>query len=123
MNIEEFEITKSVRLHCKLANERYKQELEKNKQKSALESANRELKRKQKLEEVENLIRQQLSLSKAITDLTTAHESELLKAYDHQDLTPLAKAASFLRSAKEKESELKKITDSQKILQQELKQI
>ena len=83
---------------------------------------NRELKRKQKLEEVENLIRQQL-LSKAITDLTTAHESELLKAYDHQDLTPLAKAASFLRSAKEKESELKKITDSQKILQQELKQI
>ena len=83
---------------------------------------NRELKRKQKLEEVENLIRQQLSLSKAITDLTTAHESELLKAYDHQDLTPLAKAAS-LRSAKEKESELKKITDSQKILQQELKQI
>ena len=121
MNIEEFEITKSVRLHCKLANERYKQELEKNKQKSAL--GNRELKRKQKLEEVENLIRQQLSLSKAITDLTTVHESELLKAYDHQDLTPLAKAASFLRSAKEKESELKKITDSQKILQQELKQI
>ena len=121
LNIEEFEITKSVRLHCKLANERYKQELEKNKQKSAL--GNRELKRKQKLEEVENLIRQQLSLSKAITDLTTAHESELLKAYDHQDLTPLAKAASFLRSAKEKESELKKITDSQKILQQELKQI
>ena len=120
MNIEEFEITKSVRLHCKLANERYKQELEKNKQKSAL--GNRELKRKQKLEEVENLIRQQLFLSKAITDLTTAHESELLKAYDHQDLTPLAKAAS-LRSAKEKESELKKITDSQKILQQELKQI
>ena len=120
LNIEEFEITKSVRLHCKLANERYKQELEKNKQKSAL--GNRELKRKQKLEEVENLIRQQLSLSKAITDLTTAHESELLKAYDHQDLTPLAKAAS-LRSAKEKESELKKITDSQKILQQELKQI
>ena len=121
LNIEEFEITKSVRLHCKLANERYKQELEKNKQKSAL--GNRELKRKQKLEEVENLIRQQLSLSKAITDLTTAHESELLKAYDHQDLTTLAKAASFLRSAKEKESELKKITDSQKILQQELKQI
>ena len=120
LNIEEFEITKSVRLHCKLANERYKQELEKNKQKSAL--GNRELKRKQKLEEVENLIRQQLFLSKAITDLTTAHESELLKAYDHQDLTPLAKAAS-LRSAKEKESELKKITDSQKILQQELKQI
>ena len=55
--------------------------------------------------------------------MRTAHESELLKADDQQDLTSLAKAASFLCSAKEKESELKKITDSEKTLPQELKQI
>ena len=40
--------------------------------------------------------------------MRTAHESELLKADDQQDLTSLAKAASFLHSAKEKESKLKK---------------
>ena len=119
LNIEEFEITKSRRLHCKLSSQRYKQELEINKQKSAL--GNRELKHKQKLKEVENFKRQ-LSLSKTITDLTTAHESELLKADDQQGLTSLTKAASFLRSAKEKESELKKITDCEKkTLQQESK--
>ena len=110
MNIEEFEIAKSLQLHCKLSSQRYKKELEKNKQKLAL--GNMELKRKQKLEEVENLKRQRLSLSKTITDLRTAHESELLKADDQQDLTSLVKAASFLCLAKEKENELKKITDS-----------
>ena len=84
---------------------------------------NRELKRKQNLEEVEILKRQLLSLLKAITDLRTAHESELLKADDQEDLTSLAKAASLLRSIKEKESKLNKIIDSEKTLQQELKQI
>ena len=103
MNIEEFEIAKSLQLHCKLSSQRYKKELEKNKQKLAL--GNMELKRKQKLEEVENLKRQRLSLSKTITDLRTAHESELLKADDQQDLTSLVKAASFLCLAKEKENE------------------
>ena len=121
MNIEEFEITKSFRLHCKLSIQRYKQELEKNKQKPGL--GNRELKRKQKLAEVENLKRQRLSLSKTITDLRIAHESELLKADNQQDLLSLAKAASFLHSAKEKESELKKMEDFEKTLHQEMKQI
>ena len=55
--------------------------------------------------------------------MRTAHESELLKADDQQDLTSVAKAASFLFSAKEKESELKKITDSEKTLPQEFRQI
>ena len=67
--------------------------------------------------------RQKLSLPKTIIDLRTVHKLELLKADDQQDLTSLAKAAFFLCSAKEKESELKKNTDSEKTLQQELKQI
>ena len=65
---------------------------------------NRELKHKQKLEEVEYLKRQRLSFLKTVYDFRTAHESELLKSDDQQDLTLLAKAASFLRSTKEKES-------------------
>ena len=77
----------------------------------------------QKLEEVENLNRQWLSLSKTLTNLRTAHESELLKADDQQDMTSSSKATFFSRSAKERKSELKKITDSEKTLQQELKQI
>ena len=65
LNIEKFELKKSLRLHCKLSSERYKQELEKTKQKSAL--SNRELKHKRKFEET-------AALSKTITDLRTPHK-------------------------------------------------
>ena len=41
LNIEEFEITKSLRFHGKFSSQRYKQELEKNKQKSALKRSSR----------------------------------------------------------------------------------
>ena len=119
MNIEKSETKKSLRLHCKLSSERYKQELEKTKQKPAL--SNRELKHKQKLEEVEKF-EETAALSKTITDLRTAHKIRVTESRWPARLEIISKSCILMLS-KEKESKLKKITDSEKTLLEELKQI
>ena len=121
LNVEEFVINQDIRRHCKLSSKRYKQDLEIKKQNSV--SISRELKRKQKLEEIENFKRQKLSLTKTVNELRAAHEEELLKADGQQDMTCLAKAVSFLRTVKEKEAELNKLHQSESSLQQELRHI
>ena len=67
--------------------------------------------------------RQKLSLTKTVSELRAAHEEELLKADGQQDMTCLAKAVSFLRTAKEKEAELNKLHQSESALQKELRNV
>ena len=97
-----------------LSYQKYKSELQKAVEKKT--ERTRELKRKQKFDEIENIKKQKLTLQKTIDSLREGFEKD-------QDFGSTSKAASFLRTTKEKEKTLTELTDVESILEREYKKI
>ena len=89
--------------------QKYKLELQKAAEKKT--ESTRELKRKQKCDEIENIKKQKLTLQKTIDSLWEGFEKETLEADKNQDFGSTSKAASFLHTMKEKEKTLTELTD------------
>ena len=83
----------------------------------------RELKRKQKFDEIESIKKQKLTLQKTIDSSREGFENETLEADKNQDFGSTSKAASFLRTMKEKEKTLTELTDVESILGSEYKKM
>ena len=97
----------------------YKLELQKAAEKKI--KSTRELKRKRKFDEIENIKKQKLTLQKTIDSLREGLEKETLGADKNQDLGSILKAASFLHTIKEKEKILTELTYVGSILENEYK--
>ena len=104
-----------------LSYQKYKLELQKAAEKKT--ESTRELKRKQKFDEIENIKKQKLALQKAIDSLREGFEKETLEADKNQDFGSTSKAAPFLRTMKEKEKTLTEPTDVESVLESEYKKM
>ena len=83
--LHEFEVTPELRRSCRLASQRYRQELENTKQEK--ESTTQELKRKNKAEEIEQVKKQKLNIQNSIASLRDGLEQETLNADVNKDLS------------------------------------
>ena len=99
--------------------QKYKLELQKAAEKKT--KSTRELKRKQKFDVIENIKKQKITLQKTIDLLQESFEKETLEADKNQDFGSTSKAASFLRTIKEKEKTLTELTDVELVLENEYK--
>ena len=99
--------------------QKYKLELQKAAEKKT--KSTRALKRKQKFDVIENIKKQKITLQKTIDLLQESFEKETLEADKNQDLVSTSKAASFLRTIKEKEKTLTELTDVELVLENEYK--
>ena len=104
-----------------LSYQKYKLELQKAAEKKT--ESTRELKRKHKLDEIEKIKKQKLTLQKTIDSLWEGFEKETLEADKNQDFGGTSKAASFIRTMKEKEKTLTELTDVESILESEYKKM
>ena len=110
-----------MRKSCKLAYQRYKQELEYSKQQQ--KQASKDLKRKSKFDELEKVKKQKLDVQNSIDSLIAGITQETLNAEASQDRSNIVKAASFLHSLQEKQITLKNLEEKQKMLEVEYKQL
>ena len=113
----EFFITPECRKNCKLANGRYKVALQKAKENK--EVTTKDLKRKSKLDEIDQVKKQKINIENTISELQNEIENETLAAEENP--TSLVKAASFVRSLREKRELLKSLNQSQSKLEEEYK--
>ena len=90
--LHEFEVTPEHR-SCRLASQRYRQELENTKQEK--ESTTQELKRKNKAEEIEQVKKQKLNIQNLIASLRDGLEQETLNADVNKDLSCVASSSIF----------------------------
>ena len=121
VKVHEFQVSQELRKSCILACKKYKIDLAMEKDYRVMNSM--ELKRKRKFDEIENVKKQKMNLLKTIDSLKEGFERETLAADENQDLTCIAKAASLLRSKKEKENSLDVLNRAQKKLEEEYKSI
>ena len=121
VEVHEFQVSQELRKSCILACKNYKIDLAMEKDSRVMSSM--ELKRKRKFDEIENIKKQKMNLLKTIDSLKKGFERETLAADENQDLTCIAKAASLLRSKKEKENSLDVLNRAQKKLEEEYKNI
>ena len=119
--LHEFSITAELRKSCRLAYQQYKLEQAKINESNAKTDKN--LKRKLKMDEIDNVKKQKLILEKAISALREGIITETLAADKSQDLSNTAKAASFCRTLKEKEKTLSEIDTIRTKLEEEYKHL
>ena len=117
----ELVITTDLQKSCKLAHQRYKQELEDSKQQQ--KQASKDLKRKSKFDELDKVKKQKLDVQNSIDSLIAGITQETLNAEASQDRSNIVKAASFVRSLQEKQITLKNLEEKQKMVEVEYKQL
>ena len=101
LKLHKFVITTDLRKSCKLAHQRYKQELEDSKQQQ--KQASKDLKRKNKFDELEKVKKQKLDVQNWIDSLIAGITQETLNAEASQDRSNIVKAVSFVHSLQEKQ--------------------
>ena len=121
VKLDQFVIKPDLRKSCKLAYQRYR--LEQEKSKYCAKEKSKSEKRKMKLEEINALKKQKLSLERTIDSLRDGIEKESLAAEKNQDLSCVAKVNSFFKTIKEKEQTLYELNGIHKTLENEYKQI
>ena len=121
LKLHEFVITTDLRKSCKLAHQRYTQELEDSKQQQ--KQTSKDLKQKSKFGELEKVKKQKLDVQNSIGSLIVGITQETLNAEARQDCSNIVKAASFVCSLQEKQIALKNLEEKQKTLEVEYKQL